>query len=60
MLISTEIESAASLVGEEKAVELCAKAGFDAWDFTMTAMCNYDWSTKSFRLANHPIHQDYP
>lgn len=55
MLISTEIESAANLVGEEKAVELCAKAGFDAWDFTMTAMCNYDWSTKSFHLTNHPL-----
>ena len=55
MLISTEIESAANLVGEEKAVELCAKAGFDAWDFTMTAMCSYDWSTKSFHLADHPL-----
>ena len=55
MLISTEIESAASLVGEEKAVELCAKAGFDAWDFTMTAMCDYDWSTKTLRLTNHPL-----
>ena len=55
MLISTEIESAAKLVGEEKAVELCAKAGFDAWDFTMTAMCNYDWSTKALHLPDHPL-----
>ena len=33
MKISTEIESCAKIVGEEKAVELCAKAGFDAKDF---------------------------
>lgn len=55
MMISTEIESSASLVGEEKAVELCAKAGFDAWDFTMSAMCSYDWSTKAFSLTSHPL-----
>ena len=30
MKISTEIESTARIVGMEKAVELCAKAGFDA------------------------------
>ena len=35
MLISTEIGSASKIVGEERAVELIAKAGFDAWDFSM-------------------------
>lgn len=30
MKVSNEIGSAANLVGMEKAVELCAKAGFDA------------------------------
>ena len=39
MKISTEIGSIASLVGEEKAVELVAKSGFDAWDFSMFDMC---------------------
>ena len=43
MKISTEIGSAAQLVGEEKAVEYVAKAGFDAWDFSMFDMCGYDW-----------------
>ena len=38
MKISTEIKSAARHVGEEKAVELIAKAGFDAWDLTMSPM----------------------
>ena len=38
MKISTEIGSASRKVGEEKAVELIAKAGFDAWDFSMFSM----------------------
>ena len=46
MKISTEIGSAAKIVGMRKAVELCAKAGFDAWDFTMINMCRIDKATK--------------
>ncbi|MBQ8549997.1 MAG: sugar phosphate isomerase/epimerase [Clostridia bacterium] len=38
MKTSTEINSIAKKVGMEKAVELCAEAGFDAWDFSMFAM----------------------
>ena len=34
------------LVGEEKAVELVAKAGFDAFDLTLTSMCKFDWDKK--------------
>jgi len=45
MKISTEISSTAKKVGMEKAVEMCAKAGFDAWDFTLTSMCRVDWGT---------------
>lgn len=41
MKISTEIESIAKHVGEHKAVELCAKAGFDGWDFSLFDMCRY-------------------
>lgn len=40
MKTSTEIYSIALHVGEEKAVELVAKAGFDAWDFSMFEMCS--------------------
>lgn len=54
MKISTEIASAARIVGMEKAVELCAKAGFDAWDFTMTDMCPIDWDTM------HPLYRPHP
>ena len=51
MKISTEIGSVAKFIGEEKAIELCAKAGFDAWDFTMVAMCNNDWRSG----RDHPL-----
>lgn len=56
--ISTEIASAAKLVGEERAVELLAKAGFDAWDFSMFPMCKYDWENKRLKENNHPLAGD--
>ena len=58
MKISTEIGSIASLVGEEKAVELVAKSGFDAWDFSMFDMCE---NKKGVLIpTNHPTAQgDY-
>ena len=46
MKISTEIGSAAAVTGEERAIELVAEAGFDAWDFSMMSMCRYDWNRK--------------
>lgn len=55
MKISTEIESIALLTGEEKAVELVAKAGFDAWDFSMFAMCAYDWGAGRLLPTDHPL-----
>lgn len=58
MKISTEIQSTADLVGEEKAVELIAKAGFDAWDFSMFSMCKYDWGKKMLRENDHPLAGD--
>ncbi len=38
MRISTEIASGARTVGEVRAIELIAKAGFDGWDFSMFCM----------------------
>lgn len=55
MLISTEIASAARIVGEEKAIELFAKAGFTAWDFSMFAMCRFDWSKMMAMDSDHPL-----
>ena len=45
MLISTQTDVGSLIVGEEKTVELIAKAGFDAWDFSMFGMAQYDWAT---------------
>lgn len=55
MKISTEIKSTAKIVGEEKAVELIAKAGFDAWDFSMDKMCRYDAGIKGLLPNDHPL-----
>ncbi|MBR6501840.1 MAG: sugar phosphate isomerase/epimerase [Clostridia bacterium] len=58
MKISTEIASAAKIIGEEKTIELVAKAGFDAWDFSMFSMCKYDWGTKTVNPTDHPLSSD--
>lgn len=55
MEISTEIVSASRIIGERKAVEYIAKAGFDAWDFSMFDMCKYNWSTKTLEYTYHPL-----
>ncbi len=55
MKISTEIDSIALLMGEEKAVELVAKAGFDAWDFSMFQMCEKENGV--LVPTNHPTAQ---
>ena len=61
MKISTEIDSIARILSEEEAVELVAKAGFDAWDFTMGyTMCDVNWRTKEATVSEHPLMQkDY-
>ncbi len=58
MKISTEIGSIACIVGEEKAVELVAKAGFDAWDFSMFDMVKCDWKTRKVLPNDHPLSKD--
>jgi len=55
MKISTEIASCAKHVGEAKAIELYAKAGFDAWDFSMFAMASYEWGTRQTLVTDHPL-----
>ena len=55
MKISTEIGSASKIIGEEKAVEYVAKAGFDGWDFSMFSMCRLDRSTNTFLENDHPL-----
>ena len=55
MKISTEIHSAARIIGEEKTIEYLAKAGFNAWDFSMFSMCRYDWGTRTLLENSHPL-----
>jgi len=55
MRISTEISSPAKLVGEEMAVELVAKAGFDAWDFSMFGMCEIKRFPRGAFGTEHPL-----
>jgi sugar phosphate isomerase/epimerase len=58
--ISTEIWSTTKHVGEEKAIEILAKAGFDGWDFSMFEMARIDWSTMSLIDNPHPLNSpDY-
>lgn len=55
MKISTEIDSIAKIVGMERSVELCARAGFDAWDFSLFDMCKIDWGTRLPLQNPHPL-----
>jgi len=55
MKTSTEIMSLARIVGEEKAIELIAKAGFDAWDFSMFNMCRFSRNPRSAFATDHPL-----
>lgn len=60
MKISTEINSAAKHIGEEKAVEYIAKAGFDGWDFSMFRMVSKDKVNKVLLETDHPLgNEDY-
>lgn len=53
--ISTEIGTLKRFVGEERAIELYAKAGFDAWDFSMFDMGRYDDATGGMIHSDHPL-----
>ena len=55
MRISTEIGSIAKYVGEERAVQLLAEAGFDCYDFTMLKMAQYSYATRSYVPNDHPL-----
>ncbi len=45
MKSSTEIGSSARFIGYERAVEAVAKSGFDAFDFSLISLVNYNWNT---------------
>ena len=55
MKTSTEIGALSSIVGEEKAIEYVAKAGFNAWDFSLFDLCRYNRREKRVIETNHPL-----
>ncbi len=55
MKTSIEIGTVSSMVGEERAIEYVAKAGFDAWDFSMFSMCKYDMGKGRLMENSHPL-----
>ena len=55
MITSTEISSLSKIVGEERAVELVAKAGFDAFDFSLFPMWKWDFKNSVLLPNDHPL-----
>ncbi len=55
MKISTEIGVLSQIVGEEKAIQYVAQAGFDAWDFSLFDLCRYNRREKCVIQTNHPL-----
>ena len=56
MRISTEISSTAVLVGEERAIEILAKAGFDCYDLSLFAMAKWNSKEERYLFEDHPYH----
>ncbi|MBE7084358.1 MAG: sugar phosphate isomerase/epimerase [Clostridiales bacterium] len=56
VITSTEIGAASKRIGEKKAIELVAKAGFDAYDFSLISnIVRYDYKTKVGVYADTPL-----
>lgn len=59
MKISTETESVKRYTGDEKAIEYIAKAGFDAFDFSMYDIAKVaNWTTGELAYGTTPISGD--
>ena len=52
MLISNEIGTVSKVVGDKKGIELFAKAGFDAWDFSMYDRSRFIFNENKLLDAN--------
>ena len=61
MKTSSEINSAAKRIGEERTIDMMARAGFDAWDFSMFRMVRTERATHTACLdPDHPLgRRDY-
>lgn len=48
MITSTTTSGLCQRIGFEKSVEMIAKAGFDAWDFSISSLFSYNYTEKRF------------
>ncbi len=55
MKTSTQTRYPSSVFGLEKAIEYIAKAGYDAWDISLSEICDYDWTNHVAKFADHPL-----
>lgn len=55
MRISTEISSLCARVSHEKALEMLAQAGFDAFDLSLFEMGEYDWGRRCMKESHSPF-----
>ena len=52
MILSTENGALRSLVGERRAIEILAKAGFDAIDYTFTFEIDARYGSATLTISN--------
>ena len=57
--ISTNIRPLAERVGEENAVRMLAKAGFDCYDLSMNSMALYDRKNGCVIMGDHPLQGEH-
>jgi sugar phosphate isomerase/epimerase len=55
MIISNEIGTVSKVVGDKKGIELFAKAGFDAWDFSMYDRSRFIFNENKLLDANGEV-----
>ncbi|MBR6737707.1 MAG: sugar phosphate isomerase/epimerase [Clostridia bacterium] len=58
MVTSTEIGEISKVIGEERAVELVAKSGFGAWDYSMFAMTKFNHEIRLIEYTDHTLASD--
>ena len=58
MIISTPTCSIGEWLGEDRAIELIAKAGFNAFDYSIYTMAKFNWNTlQPIIEENHPLYK---
>lgn len=56
--ISTELAPLAKRIGEAEGIRMLAAAGFECYDFSLTAMAPVNWKEKRVEQGEHPLQGD--